>query len=281
MTGNIYQPDILRIADARDEAPDVRTLRLEFIDAGARGQFFEKYRVGMFGLYGLPGAGESTFCVASPPTRDGYIECTFRRMGRVTAALQDRPIGQTLTFRGPYGNCFPIEDWRGRNLLFVAGGIALPPMRSVIWNILDRRGEFGDVAILYGAKTVADLVYKHELADWAARGDVRLVTTVDPGGQSPDWQGKVGLVPTVLKEMAPSPDNRVAIVCGPPIMIKYAMPVLTELGLPAGDIFTTLENRMKCGVGKCGRCNVGSVYVCKDGPVFTLEQLRTMPQADM
>ena len=181
MIENIYQPTVMRIAASRDEAPDVRTLRLEFSRDRARQEFFAAYRVGQFGLYGVPGAGESVFCIASPPTRQEFIECTFRRVGRVTSALQDREVGQTVTFRGPYGTHFPIDSWRGRNLLFVAGGIALPPLRSVIWNILDRRQEFGRVTIVYGARTVADLVYKDELADWAARGDVKIVTTVDPG----------------------------------------------------------------------------------------------------
>jgi sulfhydrogenase subunit gamma (sulfur reductase) len=278
---NIYQPTTMRIAASRDEAPDVRTLRLEFCQEPARQKFFADYRVGQFGVYGVPGAGESVFCVASPPTRQEYIECTFRRVGRVTSALQDREVGQTITFRGPYGVPFPIDSWRGRDLLFVAGGIALPPLRSVIWNILDRRSEFGRVAIVYGARTVADLVYKHELADWAARGDVELTTTVDPGGETKDWAGKIGFVPTVLKELAPKADNCVALVCGPPIMIKFSLPVLTELGFEPQNIYTTLENRMKCGVGKCGRCNVGSLYVCKDGPVFTVQQLQKMPQSDL
>jgi NAD(P)H-flavin reductase len=281
MSENVYQSTVMRIESARDEAPEIRTFRLGFCEADAREAFFQNYRVGMFGLYGLPGAGESTFCVASPPTRTDYIECTFRRTGRVTAALQDREVGQTITFRGPYGNSFPIDDWKGRNVLFIAGGIALPPVRSVIWNVLDRRDEFGDVAIVYGARTVADLVYKHELAQWQDRSDVNLVTTVDPGGQTDDWKGKIGFVPTVVKELAPSASNCVAVVCGPPIMIKFTLPVLTDLGFAAADIFTTLENRMKCGIGKCGRCNVGSVYVCKDGPVFTVEQLRTLPQGDL
>ena len=281
MTDHLYSPMTMTIAAARDEAPDVRTFRLEFADPAERQEFFARYRVGMFGLYGLPGAGESTFCVASPPTRPDYIECTFRRTGRVTAALQDREVGQSITFRGPYGNCFPIDQWKGRNLLFVAGGIALPPVRSVIWNVLDRRDDFGDVTIVYGARTVADLVYKHELADWDERPDVSLVTTVDPGGETGDWQGKVGFVPTVLEETAPAGAGAVAVVCGPPIMIKFTLPVLTKLGFAPADIYTTLENRMKCGVGKCGRCNVGSLYVCKDGPVFTLDQLKDMPHADM
>jgi len=281
MIENIYQPTVMRIAASRDEAPDVRTLRLEFAHDQTRRDFFAAYRVGQFGIYGVPGAGESVFCVASPPTRQEYIECTFRRVGRVTSALADREVGQTITFRGPYGTHFPIDSWRGRNLLFIAGGIALPPLRSVIWNILDRRSEFGRVAIVYGARTVADLVYKHELADWASRGDVQLVTTVDPGGQTSDWTGKIGFVPTVLKEAAPSSDNCVALVCGPPVMIKFSLPVLTELGFTPDNIYTTLENRMKCGVGKCGRCNVGSLYVCKDGPVFTVRQVMAMPQADL
>jgi sulfhydrogenase subunit gamma (sulfur reductase) len=281
MNANIYQPALMKIAAARDEAPDVRTLRLEFADEADRRAFFEKYRVGMFGLYGVPGAGECSFCVASPPTRTDHIECTFRRIGRVTAALADREVGQSITFRGPYGNAFPLEAWRGKNIVVVAGGIALPPLRSVIWNILDRRGEFGELSILYGAKTVADLVYKDELAEWAGRKDVRLVTTVDPGGETPEWMGKVGLVPTVLEEMAPSSASAVALVCGPPIMIRFTLPVVARLGFAPADVFTTLENRMKCGVGQCGRCNVGGKYVCRDGPVFTLEQLHAMHTADM
>ena len=281
MNANIYQPMTMRIAASRDEAPDVRTLRLEFADPAERAAFFQKYRVGMFGLYGVPGAGESTFCVASPPTRTEYIETTFRKAGRVTAALQDREVGQSITFRGPYGNSFPIDSWKGKNVLFIAGGIALPPIRSVIWNVLDRRQEFAGVSIIYGARTVADLVYKHELAEWAGRPDVDLVTTVDPGGETPDWKGKIGFVPTLLEEFAPTSENTVAVVCGPPIMIKFTLPVLTKLGFKPADVYTTLENRMKCGMGHCGRCNVGSVYVCRDGPVFTLDQLKGMLTADM
>ena len=281
LSRNVYSTAVMKIADTRDEAPDIRTFRLEFTDDVFRERFYEKYRVGMFGLYGLPGWGESTFCVASPPTRTDHIECTFRKTGRVTQALRDRDVGQAITFRGPYGNSFPIDDWKGRNVLFIAGGIALPPVRSVIWNVLDRRDEFGKVVIVYGARTVADLVYKHELAEWARRDDVELVTTVDPGGETEDWDGKIGFVPTVLGEVAPSSENCVAVVCGPPIMIKFTFPVLADLSFADADIYTTLENRMKCGIGKCGRCNVGSVYVCKDGPVFTLEQLKRLPEGDL
>lgn len=257
------------------EAPGVKTFRLKFKDEEAGNNF--EFKAGQFGEYSAFGEGESTFCIASSPTRKGYIECTFRETGKVTSALAKLEEGQTMGFRGPFGNTFPMDEWKGKNLLFIAGGIALPPMRCVIWNALDTRENFGDISILYGAKSVADLVYKHELKEWEERPDVRLVTTVDPGGETSDWKGKVGFVPSVLEKMNPSPENTVAIVCGPPIMIKFTFPVLEKLGFTDENIYTTLENRMKCGVGKCGRCNVGSQYVCKDGPVFSKVELEALP----
>jgi len=195
----------------------------------------------------------------------------------VTTGLASKDVGDVIGVRGPYGNTFPLEAWEGKNIVFVAGGIALPPMRCVIWNVLDLREKYKDVTIVYGARTVADLVYKHELAEWDARPDVNLVQTVDPGGETPDWKGQIGFVPAVVEKTAPSADNSIAVVCGPPIMIKFTLPVLTKLGFKPENIFTTLENRMKCGVGKCGRCNIGPVYVCKDGPVFTAAELAALP----
>ncbi len=272
---NLYIPYQMRIAKVTEEAPGVRTFRLEFVNPQDAERF--SFKAGQFGEYSVYGEGESTFCIASPPTRKGYIECTFRQAGRVTSALADRDEGDIVGFRGPYGNIFPIEQWHGKKLLFIAGGIALPPMRCVIWNCLDLRDKYGDVTIIYGARTVADLVYKQELAEWGSRSDVKLFTTVDPGGQTPEWKGKVGFVPTILEQVAPAANDTIAIVCGPPIMIKLTMPVLAKLNFTPEQIYTTLENRMKCGLGKCGRCNVGKVYVCKDGPVFTLAQLNQLP----
>jgi sulfhydrogenase subunit gamma (sulfur reductase) len=274
MSDNIYKPYVMRIEKVTDEAPDVRTFRLKFTSEEEANQFV--FKAGQFAEYSVPGEGESTFCIASSPTRD-YIECTFRKAGRVTSALAGLDEGDTLGFRGPYGNIFPIDEWKGKNLLFIAGGIALPPMRCVIWNCLDTRENFKDVTIIYGARTVNDLVYKHELKEWEERADVNLVTTVDPGGETPEWKGQIGFVPTVLDRLAPDCENTIAIVCGPPVMIKFTFPVLTKLGFKDEDIFTTLENRMKCGFGKCGRCNVGTVFVCKDGPVFTYAQLKNLP----
>lgn len=272
---NLYQPHLMTIEAVEDETPDTRTLRLAFRDPAIAEQF--SFKAGQFGEYSVFGAGECTFCIASPPTRRGYIECSFKAVGKVTRALRELEAGEIVGFRGPYGNSFPVEDWSGRRVVFVAGGIGLAPVRCVIWNVLDLRDRFDEVTVVYGARSVTDLVYKRELAEWRDRADLRLVTTVDPGGQQPGWDGEVGFVPAVLEQAAPAADNAVAVVCGPPVMIKYTLPVLARLGFPPDRIYTTLENRMKCGVGKCGRCNVGPVYVCKDGPVFSAAELAGLP----
>jgi len=272
---NIYLPYLATVAEIVDETPDVRTLRLVFQDEQVRENF--AFRAGQFAEYSAFGAGESTFCIASSPTRAGYIECCFRSVGRVTEELRRLEVGDSMGVRGPYGNSYPIEEFFGKNLVFVAGGIALPPLRTLIWNCLDLRDKFGDITIVYGARTEADLVYKRELSEWQERGDVRLVKTVDPGGDGPEWDGRVGFVPTILEETAPAAENTIALVCGPPIMIKFTLPVLEKLGFSDDQVYTTLENRMKCGLGKCGRCNVGNVYVCKDGPVFSARQVKAMP----
>jgi sulfhydrogenase subunit gamma (sulfur reductase) len=273
---NIYKPYLATIEQIIDETPDVRSFRLVFQDEAIKEGF--SFRSGQFAEYSAFGAGEATFCIASSPTRTGHIECCFRSVGRVTEALRRLEVGDTIGVRGPYGNSFPIEEFFGKSLVFVAGGIALPPLRTLIWNCLDQRERFEEITIVYGARTEADLVYKRELKEWQERGDVNLVKTVDPGGDGPAWDGQVGFVPTILEEAAPKAANSIALVCGPPVMIKFTLPVLERLGFGDGQIYTTLENRMKCGLGKCGRCNVGNVYVCKDGPVFTAREVKAMPQ---
>lgn len=277
MERTIYTPDLLEIIEIRDETPDTRTLRLRFCEAEKQKSF--SFIPGQFGLYSVFGEGEATFCIASAATWRDHFECCFRVVGRVTKALRLLDAGSIIGFRGPYGNGFPLEQWQGKNLLFIAGGIGLPPLRTVIWTVLDPeyRSRYGNVTIVYGARSVSDLVYKSELSRWEARSDVKLVKTVDPGGETSDWRGEIGFVPTVLAKVAPSAENTVALVCGPPIMIKFTLPVLTKLGFELSNIYTTLENRMKCGVGKCGRCNVGNFYICKEGPVITAARLKHLP----
>lgn len=272
---NIYTPYLMTVAEIIEETYDTKTMKLLFQDETVAKSF--AFKAGQFGLYSAFGEGESTFCIASAPTKQGYIECCFRKSGRVTKALFNSEVGDTIGFRGPYGNCFPLDKFQGKDIVFIAGGIGLAPIRSVIWNCLDLRKQFGKITIVYGARTVADLVYKRELPEWAKSPDTTVVQAVDPGGQTPDWTGKVGLVPVILEQTNPDSKNAVALVCGPPIMIKFTLPVLDKLGFKPENIYTTLENRMKCGVGKCGRCNVGSVYVCKEGPVFSAAQMKELP----
>lgn len=270
---NLYQPYVMRVDGVVEETVDTRTLQLAFQDEATAASF--DFKAGQFGEYSAFGAGECTFCIASSPTRRPGIECTFKTVGKVTSALAEAGIGDSIGFRGPYGNHFPVDEMVGGDVVFIAGGIGLAPVRSVIWNVLDRRADFGQVTIIYGARSVGDLVYKRELEAWARRSDVTLWQTVDPGGETPEWRGESGFVPTIVKKAAPRPAW--AVVCGPPIMIKFTLPVLTELGFAGDHVFTTLENRMKCGLGKCGRCNIGPVYVCKDGPVFSAAALAALP----
>ncbi|MCK5237075.1 MAG: FAD/NAD(P)-binding protein [Deltaproteobacteria bacterium] len=271
---NLYLPQLVTIDEIIDETPDVKSFKLVFQDEKLRDSF--TFKTGQFALYSAFGLGESTFCIASPETRKGYVQCTFRKMGRVTGGLFDLSVGETMGFRGPYGNAFPIDEWKGKNIVFISGGIALPPVRSVIWSCLDNRKDYGDITIVYGARTVIDLVYKNELKEWEEASDINLVQTVDPGGETPEWKGKVGFVPTILEESAPDPKNTIAVVCGPPIMIKFSLQALEKLGYTTEQVYTTLENKMKCGIGKCGRCNVGDIYVCKEGPVYTATEVKGM-----
>ncbi len=271
-----YMVSKMRIVSIIDETVDTKTFRLEFCDP-QQGEQFE-FCAGQFGLYSVFGAGEATFCIASSPTQKGYIECSVKRTGKVTNEFHQCNEGDIIGFRGPYGNWFPIDRMQGKNLLFVAGGIGLAPLNSLICNCLDLRNQFKDISIVYGARSVDDLVYKERLDTWQQMKDVQTLYTVDPGGETPEWKGEVGFVPTVLTSMKPEPENTVVVLCGPPIMIKFVLESLVELGFSPESAYTTLENRMKCGVGKCGRCNVGNQYVCKDGPVFRCSDLRILPK---
>ena len=276
MSDNIYQPDLMKVIAVRQHMSDVKSVRIAFHDQRRADEF--SFRVGQFGIFSAFGAGESTFNICSSSNTKDYIEFCFRRIGRVTEALWNVEEGDTIGFRGPYGNGYPMGRWKGKNLIFIGGGIAMPPIRCAILYALENRGDYGDITVVYGARTVGDLVFADELRRWADHDRVRVVACVDPGGETPDWTGEIGFVPTVVEKANIPASNAAALVIGPPVMIQFTLPVLSKMGLGGQDIYTSLENRMSCGLGKCGRCNCGPVYVCKDGPVFSLEQLDKMPK---
>lgn len=265
-----------RVEAVIDETPDVKTYRLKFKDPSLMESF--DWQPGQFVEFSLLGYGECTFCVASSPTRKAAFDCSIKKAGRVTADIHHLvEEGMEVGIRGPYGNWFPIKDLKGKNLLFIGGGIGLAPLRSLIQYALDNRKDYADVTILYGARTQGDLVYKQEIAEWRKDTTVKVILTVDKGEDG--WLENVGVVPKILEEkVKPQLENTKVITCGPPIMIKYTIQSLLKLGFQAKDIITTLEMKMQCGIGKCGRCNIGHTYVCKDGPVFTYEELKALPE---
>ena len=266
---NPFVPYLATISSAVDLTPDVKLLKVELVDPGIRASF--DYKPGQFAFLSAFGEGEAPFGIVSLPQRGDGLEFAVRRVGTVTAALHELEPGDTLGVRGPFGNYFPLDDYKGKNMIIIGGGIGMAPLRPVVNRILERRDDYGKLLIINGARTPQDLVFAPEFQAWMEAPRTKLELTVDRGDEH--WRGRVALVPDVVKEVAPSPENAITITCGPPIMIHYTLAVLKELGFKDNQIVTTLEAKMKCGLGKCARCNVGDKYVCRDGPVFTLEQI--------
>jgi len=273
MSDNIYLPHLATITEIEPQTPDTTMFRVVLDDSTLAKSF--TYLPGQFAELSIFGVGECPISIASAPTRKGFLEFCVRAVGQVTNALHELDVGGKIGVRGSYGNSFLLPQLEGRNLLFIGGGIGLAPLRSLINYALDNRDHYGEVEVIYGARSPQDLVFKEELKSWGEEEGVTVYLTVDRGDET--WRGPVGFVPPFLREINPSPQEKVAFTCGPPIMIKLVMEALEEMGFPADRIVTTLEMKMKCGVGKCGRCNIGSSYICRDGPVFTLEQLKALP----
>ena len=265
-------PKIGVITDIRIDTPDVKTFRVLTPD----GKKPLIHKPGQCAMLSIPGVGEAMFSITSSPTNEEYMEFSIKKCGCVTEWLHSAEVGQEVTIRGPYGNDFPVDtEFAGKDLLFIAGGIALAPLRSVINYVRHYKDRYGKIDIVYGARSKEDLVdYNEIIEEWMKDEGVEVHLTIDR--EQPNWDGHVGFVPNFVKELGFSTDKTV-ILCGPPIMIKFTLAGLMEMGFSKEQIYTTLEMRMKCGIGKCGRCNVGSKFICKDGPVFRFDQLDELP----
>jgi sulfhydrogenase subunit gamma (sulfur reductase) len=277
---NPYLPYPVRIDKITTETEDnsLKTFKFVFINPEDEEKF--AYRSGQFAELSIPGLGEIPIGIASSPTEKGFVKFTVFKTGKVTSYLHSMKEGDIMGIRGPLGNAFPWETLEGKNVVIIGGGFAFTTLRSSIVTMLapDNRSKFKDIHVIYGARSPGMLLYKDELKTWAQSDDIHMHITVD-ATDDPNWGFNTGFVPTITEQKAPpGNDDTYAIVCGPPIMIKFTQPVLDNLGYSHDHIIMSLENRMKCGIGICGRCNIGKEFVCKDGPVFTLAQLNTMPK---
>ena len=260
------------VTDVRVDTPDVKTFRVNAIGGG---KCFE-HMPGQCAMLSIPGVGEAMFSITSSPTNTEYMEFSIKKCGCVTEWLHQAEAGQQITIRGPYGKPFPVDDvFAGKDLLFIAGGVGLAPLRSVINYCRHYRDRYGKIDIVYGSRSKDDLLdYQEIINEWSTDEGVNVHLTIDNPQEG--WDGHVGFVPTYVKELG-FDTNKVAVLCGPPIMIKFTLDGLCGIGFDKTNVYTTLELRMKCGVGKCGRCNVGAKYVCKDGPVFRCDELDELP----
>ena len=272
MNQNALIPMLGVVTDIRRDTPDVKTFRVQALDGG---KCFE-HIPGQCAMLSIPGVGEAMFSITSSPTVREYQEFSIKKCGCLTSWLHQMDVGQQITIRGPYGHGFPREgDLKGKDLIFIAGGIGLAPLRSVINYVRANRDNYGTVDVVYGARSAEDLVDIDEIQnEWTKTPGVNVHLTIDRAQEG--WDGHVAFVPAFVTELGFDP-NKTVLVCGPPVMIKFTLKALMEQGFKRNNVYTTMELRMKCGVGKCGRCNIGDKYVCKDGPVFRFDQLDELP----
>jgi len=275
---NPYLPLPVRIEHVHVETDDnmLKTFELTFMREEDACNFH--FRPGQFCEVSVFGKGEAPFGMASSPTEPGPLKFTVNKTGVLTTALHNMGEGEILGLRGPLGNGYPLDTFEGQHIVIIGGGFAFTTLRSLIQYMLDpsNRSRFQDITIIYGARLPGLLLYKEDLVAWEQRKDVSLYLTIDRA--VPGWTKLAGFVPDVVERIAPSSKDAYAVICGPPIMIRLTMPKLTALDFPPERIYSSLERRMKCGIGKCGRCNIGPYYVCKDGPVFSYAQLAGLPQ---
>lgn len=265
-------PMVAVVTDVRTDTPDVKTFRVVGLD----GKKPFEHIPGQCAMLSMPGIGEALFSITSSPTNEDFLEFSIKKCGCVTTWIHEIEPGQQVTLRGPYGNGFPVDtELKGKDLLVIAGGIGLAPVRSVINYVRANRANYGTLDIVYGSRSKEDLVdYQEILDEWMAEDGINVHLTIDR--EQPDWDGHVGFVPNYVKELN-FDTAKTVVMCGPPIMIKFTLAGLEELGFRRDQVYTTFELKMKCALGKCGRCNIGDKYVCKDGPVFRLDQMEELP----
>ena len=272
MTHDTLIPSVGVVTDIRIDTPDVKTFRV----VGTDGKKLFEHKPGQCAMVSIPGVGEAMFSITSSPTNKEFMEFSIKKCGCLTSWLHAMEVGQQVCVRGPYGNAFPVDTaFKGKDLLFVAGGIGLAPLRSVINYCRHYRDQYGHIDIVYGSRSKDDLVdYNEIITEWIGDTGIDVHLTIDR--EQEGWDGHVGFVPNFVKELN-FDTTKTVVMCGPPIMIKFTLAGLLELGFSKEQVYTTMELRMKCGVGKCGRCNIGSKYVCKDGPVFRFDELDQLP----
>jgi NAD(P)H-flavin reductase len=275
---NPYKPEIVTVEDTWFETQGdraIKTLKVVFDDEEIRESW--EHRPGQCAMIGLLGVGESMISISCSPTEGKFLRFSVMRAGKVTQALHELEPGDKMTVRGPYGNSFPVDDWKGKKILTIGGGIGQAPMRPIVEYVKANKDEYAGLTTIYGSRTSGDLCFKKEFEAMRERDDVNVQLSIDI--EEEGWPYYVGFVPSLLMDVNPSPDNTIAVTCGPPVMINFVLQNLKKLNFADEQIYTTLENRMKCGFGKCGRCNVGNLYVCKDGPVFSYATLKAVPEA--
>ena len=275
----IPYPVIIDRVVVENEARDIKTFRLVFQNPEDRRRF--DFKVGQFAELSLLGFGESPIGIASSPLDRDYVEFTVKRYptGVVTSELHNAEPGRPMGIRGPMGNGYPLEKMQGKNIVIISGGFAVTTLRATIRYLLhpDIRASVKNITVIYGARTPGELCYKDEFTAWSKQKDIAVTLTVDKEEPGLRWQGRVGFVPAIVADVKPSPLDAVCLICGPPVMLKYTIPELTKLGFKPEDTYLSFEMRMKCGIGKCGRCNIGPKYVCVDGPVFSLAEVSALP----
>lgn len=269
---NAYQYNMARVVRVTPQTPDTNLYTFEYINKEQRKQF--NFIPGQFMLLSLFGHGEAPFGICSSPNQTDSFDLCIRSVGSLTNALQKLPQDSIVGLRGPFGHGWPMEKLKGKNVVIIGGGIGLVPLRPAILDILENRDDYGTLQIMYGARCPEELLFKDELYIWDNRRDVEYVATVDRDDEH-CWAGNIGVVTILFDRITISPKDTYALVCGPPIMYKFVMRELEKIGLPDDRVYLSLERRMKCGVGHCSHCLVGSKFVCQDGPVFSYKEAKT------